>query len=235
MNIRLFLLFFILLGSHRGEALSPRDALEQIPELKCLLEKDEKVVFTVDGPSLCIRDSMARLERYSVLTDRVEKKIYPHGASKDYISISSRSSYLYIFTKIEGRFSLSFFDSFGDASLNLKSRDYNGDGNEELFILTASGNSYCGFMIDCGESQMFRRIFSSCSELEDTSRAITFQDIDRDGIDEIIVARRDYYRMGGANSYLVYNAEIWKWNESKGKYLLQQTVPFKKGWEIPKK
>jgi len=231
-----FLFFFsVICLSPGGHGVCTGNLDENIPELKCILEEGEKVLFSVRGPSLCKRDAVAKVERYSVLTDRTERKIYPNNVSKEYISIGSRSACLYIFTKIQEKFSLSFFDTFGDASLKLEARDYNGDGNEELFILTVSGNSYCGFMIDCGESQMFTRIFSSCSELDDTSKAIRFQDIDRDGIQEIIVARRDYYRMGSARSYSVYDAEVWKWNESKGKYLLQKTVPFKKGWEIPQK
>lgn len=239
MSLRfLFLSLLLLVSPGYGQEKLPSHEKVEIPELKCFLEKDEQIVSIVKGP-FCKEDSIIGLERYSVLTDRDQKRFYPHGRTSemsDYISISDRSSCLYIFTKIDGKFSLSFFDRFGDASLKLESMDYHKDGNTDLFLLTVSGNSYCGFMIDCGAGmQLFKTIFNTCSSLDDTSRAIAFRDTDGDGIDEIIVAQRDYYRMGSANSYLVYDAAIYKWNESAGEYQLQRTTPFKKGWVIPKK
>lgn len=234
----LFLSLLLLVSPGYGQEKLHNHEKVEIPELKCFLEKDEQIVSIVKGP-FCKEDSIIGLERYSVLTDRKEKRFYPHGKTEDlmdYISISVRSSCLYIFTKIDGKYSLSYFDRPGDGSIKLESKDYNKDGNTELYVLVVSGNDYWGEMLDCGKDQFFRRIFGiAASQLDDTSRAITFQDIDNDGIDEIIVAQRDYYRMGSANSYEVYDAAIYKWDESAGEYKLQRTTPFKKGWTIPKK
>lgn len=229
MSFRLSLLVFILLLFLCSvKQMYAENIIEQIPLLECLLEEDEEIIYMVKGP-FCKDDSLAGVEKYSVLTNRKEKEAYPHGKNKDYISITLRSAYLYIFTKIEGKFSLTYFDRFGDASVKLESRDYNGDGNRELFLLTASGNSYLGFMLDCGEYQMFRRIFVSASSLDDTSKAIAFRDMDGDGLEEILVAHRDWHRKFSPD-FSQYDIEIWKWNESEERYLVQRTVPFKEIW-----
>jgi len=230
LTFSLILFIFLSFSSSKNEQL----IVNLIPELKCILEDDEKIISAVQGPHLCKIDSINGVERYSILTDRSEKKIASPGESNEYTTPSLRSAYLYIFTKINGRYSLSFFDRFGDASLKLEARDYNGDGDEELFLLTASGNSYLGFMLDCGRFQIFRTIFKSSSELDDTARSIAFRDIDKDGSEEILVSSRDY-SMKWSPDYSDYNVEIYKWDKDKGEYLLHKTVPFKEMWEVPKK
>lgn len=232
MGLTFSLIFFMFLSFSSGK--NEQSIVNEIPELKCILENDEQIISAVQGPHLCKIDSIDTVERYSILTDRSEKKIASPGESKEYTTVSLHSAYLYIFTKINRRYTLSFFDRFGDAPLKLECRDFNGDGDEELFVLTASGNSYLGFMLDCGRFQMFRTIFQSSSELDDTARAIAFRDIDKDKSEEILVARRDYSKTWSPD-HSEYNVEIYKWDKSKGEYLLHKTVPFKQMWEVPKK
>lgn len=230
----LFLSLLLLVSPGYGKEKLPDPKKVEIPELKCILENDEQIISAVQGPHLCKIDSLDTVERYSILTDRSEKKNALHGESKESTMVSLHSAYLYIFTKINRRYTLSFFDRFGDAPLKLECRDFNGDGNEKLFLLTASGNSYLGFMLDCGRFQMFRTIFQSSSELDDTAMAIAFRDIDKDGSEEILVARRDYSKTWSPD-HSDYDVEIYKWNTAKEKYLLQKTVPFKKMWKVPEK
>lgn len=226
--------FLLMLSSCRASKFSPYNVIEQIPELRCLLEKDERVIFAVNGP-LCREDSVFGLERYSVLTDRDEKKFYLNNKGKDYVSISLWSTYLYIFTKIEGKYSLSFFERMGDGAVKLECKDYHKDGNTELFLLTSSGNDFWAVMLDCGHQQFFSRIFGiTSSQLDDTSKAVVFRDIDGDGIDEILVAQRDYYREPSSD-YSDYDVAVWKWDASQGKYLREKTLPFTRIWGTPQK
>jgi hypothetical protein len=226
------MVFFLMLSSCSAREISPGNVVELIPELRCLLEKDERVIFVVKGP-LCKDDSAFGLERYSILTDRAEKKFYLNDMSKDYVSLSLRSAYLYIFTKFDGKYSLSFFEGFGDGAVKLECKDYHKDGNTELFLLTSSGNDFWAAMINCGHQQFFSRIFGiTSSQLDDTSKAIVFRDIDGDGIDEILVAQRDYYREPRSD-YSDYDIAVWKWNESEGKYILEKKLPFTEVWGTP--